>query len=160
MTPYCTAPVRPRSRRLRWRQIAAARPPTSKRCSAFISGAPCMSLPEPDRMVSPTTSRNIGQSIRRLEAHEKVTGRAEYVHHLRLPRMLIGKIFRSAVPHARIKRIDVSAAQALEGVYRVVTIDDIRSVIPHPYYGPAFHDQPFLAAGKVRCIADPVSVVP
>jgi CO/xanthine dehydrogenase Mo-binding subunit len=68
-------------------------------------------------MVTPATSRNIGQSIRRLEAHEKVTGRAEYVHHLRLPRMLTGKIFRSAVPHARIKRIDVSAAQALEGVY-------------------------------------------
>jgi CO/xanthine dehydrogenase Mo-binding subunit len=118
-----------------------------------------MSLPEPDRMVTPTTSRNIGQSIRRLEAHEKVTGRAEYVHHLRLPRMLTGKIFRSAVPHARIKRIDVSAAQALEGVYRVVTIDDIRSVIPHPYYGPAFHDQPILADGKVRFMGEPVAVV-
>jgi CO/xanthine dehydrogenase Mo-binding subunit len=109
--------------------------------------------------MSATTSRNIGQSIRRLEAREKVTGRAEYVHHLRLPGMLHGKIFRSNVPHARIKRIDVSAAQALEGVHRVVTIDDIRSVIRDPYYGPAFHDQPILADRKVRFMGEPVAVV-
>lgn len=104
-------------------------------------------------------SRNIGQSIPRLEAREKVSGRTEYVHHLRLPGMLYGKIFRSTMPHARIKSIDVSAAQALEGVYRVVTIDDIRKVIPHPYYGPAFHDQPILADGKVRFAGEPVAVV-
>jgi CO/xanthine dehydrogenase Mo-binding subunit len=107
----------------------------------------------------PTTSRNIGQSIPRLEAREKVLGQAEYVHHLRLPSMLYGKIFRSTMPHARIKSIDVSAAQALEGVYRVVTIDDIRKIIPHPYYGPAFHDQPILADGKVRFAGEPVAVV-
>jgi len=106
-----------------------------------------------------STSRNIGQSIRRLEAREKVTGRTEYVHHLRLPGMLYGKIFRSTVPHARIKHIDISAARAVEGVYRVVTIDDIRSVIPHPYYGPAFHDQPILADRKVRFMGEPVAAV-
>jgi CO/xanthine dehydrogenase Mo-binding subunit len=73
--------------------------------------------------------------------------------------MLYGKIFRSTMPHARIKSIDVSAAQALDGVYRVVTIDDIRKIIPHPYYGPAFHDQPILADGKVRFAGEPVAVV-
>lgn len=110
-------------------------------------------------MVTATSSRSVGRSIVRLEAREKVTGRAEYVHHLRLPGMLYGKVFRSTRPHARIKRIDVSAAQAVEGVYRVVTIDDIRSVVPHPYYGPAFHDQPILADGKVRFVGEPVAVV-
>lgn len=110
-------------------------------------------------MAAKTSYRNIDRSIPRLEAREKVTGKAEYVHHLRLPGMLYGKIFRSTMPHARIKHIDVSAAQALEGVYRVVTIDDIRTVIPHPYYGPAFHDQPILADGKVRFAGEPVAVV-
>jgi CO/xanthine dehydrogenase Mo-binding subunit len=110
-------------------------------------------------MVTATTSRNVGQSIRRLESRDKVTGRAEYVHHLRLPGMLHGKIFRSTVPHACIARIDVSAARALEGVYRVVTIEDIRSVVPDPYYGPAFHDQPILADRKVRFVGEPVAVV-
>jgi CO/xanthine dehydrogenase Mo-binding subunit len=104
-------------------------------------------------------SHSIGRSIARLEARDKVSGRAEYVHHLRLPGMLYGKIFRSTKPHARIRHVDVSAAAALEGVYRVVTIDDVRSVIPHPYYGPAFHDQPILADGKVRFAGEPVAVV-
>lgn len=102
---------------------------------------------------------NIGQSIARLEARDKVTGRAEYIHHLRLPGMLYGKIFRSSIPHARILSIDTSAAAAVEGVYRVVTIEDIRTVIPHPYFGPAFHDQPILADGKVRFSGEPVAVV-
>ena len=67
----------------------------------------------------------IGRSLPRLEARDKVTGRAEYIHHFRLPGILHGKIFRSAVAHGRIKRIDTRAAAALPGVYRVFTIDDI-----------------------------------
>src|SRR3954447_3247945 len=110
-------------------------------------------------MTTTTLGRNIGHSIPRLEAREKVTGRAEYTHHLKLPGMLYGKIFRSTLPHARIKRIDTSAAAALPGVFRVVTIDDVRKVIPNPYYGPAFHDQPILADGKVRFAGEPVAVV-
>jgi CO/xanthine dehydrogenase Mo-binding subunit len=102
---------------------------------------------------------NVGRSVSRLEGREKVTGRTEYVHHLRLPGMLYGKIFRSTMPHALIKSVDLSAAKAVEGVFRVVTIDDIRAVIPHPYYGPAFHDQPILADGKVRFAGEPVAVV-
>ena len=47
----------------------------------------------------------------------------------------------------------------MEGVFRVVTIDDIRTVVPDPYYGPAFHDQPILADGKVRFAGEPVAVV-
>jgi CO/xanthine dehydrogenase Mo-binding subunit len=39
----------------------------------------------------------VGRSIPRREGHAKVTGRAEYVHHLRLPGMLVGKLFRSTV---------------------------------------------------------------
>ncbi len=107
-------------------------------------------------MVAMMPIGNIGRSVPRLEARDKVTGRAEYVHHLRLPGMLYGKIFRSTMPHARIKSVNVSAAKAVEGVFRVVTIDDIRTVIPHPYYGPAFHDQPILADGKVRFAGEPL----
>ena len=102
---------------------------------------------------------NIGKSLPRLEARDKVTGRAEYTHHVRVPGMLHGKILRSTIPHGRIKSIDTSAARALEGVYRVVTIEDIRKVSPNPYYGPAFHDQPILADGKVRFAGEPVAVV-
>jgi CO/xanthine dehydrogenase Mo-binding subunit len=110
-------------------------------------------------MVAMMPVSNVGRSVSRLEGRAKVTGRAEYVHHLRLPGMLYGKIFRSTMPHALIKNVNTSAAKAVEGVFRVVTIDDIKTVIPHPYYGPAFHDQPILADGKVRFAGEPVAVV-
>jgi CO/xanthine dehydrogenase Mo-binding subunit len=102
---------------------------------------------------------HVGRAIPRLEVRAKVTGRTEYVHNLRLPGMLYGKVFRSTVPHGRIRSIDTSAAKKLEGVYRVVTGADIRKIIPEPYYGPAFHDQPILALDKVRHVGEPVAVV-
>jgi CO/xanthine dehydrogenase Mo-binding subunit len=101
----------------------------------------------------------IGRSVPRLEAREKVTGRAEYTHLMRVPGMLHGKIFRSTVAHGRIRSIDVSAARSMPGVFRVITADDVRKVIPDPYYGPAFHDQPILAIDKVRFVGEPVAVV-
>jgi CO/xanthine dehydrogenase Mo-binding subunit len=109
--------------------------------------------------VSPIGGGQIGRSLPRLEAREKVTGRAEYTHLMRLPGMLHGKVFRSTVAHGRIKSVDVSQAQKIPGVFRVITIEDVRKVIPDPYYGPAFHDQPILADEKVRFVGEPVAVV-
>src|SRR5262245_62817856 len=110
-------------------------------------------------MTTTSAGHQVGRSLPRLEAREKVTGRAEYTHTMRLPGMLHGKIFRSTVAHGRIKSIDTSAAKKVPGVYRVVTSDDVRKVIPEPYYGPAFHDQPILAIGKVHYVGEPVAVV-
>src|SRR5436305_4124254 len=107
----------------------------------------------------PIPGSQVGRSLPRLEAREKITGRAEYTHTMRLPGMLHGKIFRSTVAHGRIKSIDIGAAKKIPGVYRIVTADDIHKVIPDPYYGPAFHDQPILAIDKVRFVGEPVAVV-
>ncbi|MEJ2432180.1 MAG: hypothetical protein P8Y53_03075 [Pseudolabrys sp.] len=87
-------------------------------------------------MNAPPTARQIGRSLPRLEARAKVSGRAEYTHTMRLPGMLIAKIFRSTVPHGRIKSVDVSAARELPGVFGVYTGEDVENVIPDPYYGP------------------------
>jgi len=106
-----------------------------------------------------TVGSQIGRSLPRIEGRDKVSGRAEYTHNLRLPGMLHAKIFRSTIAHGRIKSIDTSAAKKVPGVYRVVTVDDIMTVIPNPYYGPAFHDQPILAHEKVRFVGEPVAVV-
>jgi CO/xanthine dehydrogenase Mo-binding subunit len=110
-------------------------------------------------MAKTAQSGTVGRSIPRLEGKAKVTGRAEYVHNLRLPGMLHGKIFRSTVAHGRIRRLDVNAARAVEGVHRIVTGADIRTVIPDPHYGPAFHDQPILALEKVRYAGEAVALV-
>jgi CO/xanthine dehydrogenase Mo-binding subunit len=111
------------------------------------------------RATQATETPQVGRSVPRLESWLKVTGRAEYVHNLRLPGMLYGKIFRSTVAHGRIRSIDVSAAQAVAGVHRVVTGEDVKTLVPEPYYGPAFHDQPVLALDKVRYVGEPVAVV-
>ena len=111
------------------------------------------------RATQATETPQVGRSVPRLESWLKVTGKAEYVHNLRLPGMLYGKIFRSSVAHGRIRKIDTSAARALAGVHSVVTAAEIRKLIPEPYYGPAFHDQPILAVDKVRHVGEPVAVV-
>jgi CO/xanthine dehydrogenase Mo-binding subunit len=100
----------------------------------------------------------IGRSLPRVEARAKVTGRAEYIHNLSLPGMLHAKIARSTLPHARIRRIDTDAAARVAGVAHIVTAADLRAVIAEPYYGPAFHDQPILAEGKVRHVGEPIAV--
>src|SRR5690349_6318189 len=112
---------------------------------------------EPEKEAPP--KRQIRRSVRRLESRAKVDGSAEYIYNLRLPGMLHGKIFRSSVPHGRILSLDTSAAMAVEGVEAVITGQDVRTVIPDPYHGPAFLDQPILALEKVRHIGEPVAVV-
>jgi CO/xanthine dehydrogenase Mo-binding subunit len=103
-------------------------------------------------------TRQVRRSVRRLESKSKVDGSAEYIHNLTLPGMLYGKIARSSVPHGKILKIDPTAALELEGVHAVITGEDIRRIIPDPYYGPAFHDQPILALEKVRYAGEPLAV--
>lgn len=109
--------------------------------------------------ITPPPGGQVGRSIPRLEATAKVTGRVEYVHNLRLPGMLTVKLVRSTVAHGRIKSIDLDEALKVPGVHRIVTGEDVLKVIPVPYYGPAFHDQPILAIGKVHFVGEPVAAV-
>src|SRR5579883_2316646 len=63
----------------------------------------------------------VGQRVKRVDALDKVTGRAKYTADLKLPGMLYGAFLRSPHAHARIKRIDTSKAEALPGVKAVLT---------------------------------------
>lgn len=66
----------------------------------------------------------IGKSVPVRDAAMKVTGQMRYVADMKLPGMLYAKILFSPVPHARIKSIDTTQAQALEGVHAVVCYKD------------------------------------
>ncbi len=57
----------------------------------------------------------------RLEAADKVTGRARYSYDIRLPNQLYGRILRSPHPHARIRRVDTSRAEQMPGVHAVLS---------------------------------------
>ncbi len=105
------------------------------------------------------SAKQVGRDVPRLESRQKVTGRAEYTHNITLPGMLYAKLCRSTVAHGRILSIDVSAARDLPGVHAVYTGETIRTLIAEPYFGPAFHDQPILAIGKVHFVGEPIAVV-
>jgi CO/xanthine dehydrogenase Mo-binding subunit len=67
----------------------------------------------------------IGARVRKMDALERVTGRATYGADITLPGMLVGKVLRSPHPHARILSIDTNKAEALPGVHAVVTAKDL-----------------------------------
>ena len=79
---------------------------------------------KPNTVLSNEEFDTVGSSPIRHDGADKVTGRARYGADTILPGMLRGKILRSPHAHAVIKSIDTSAAEALTGVYAVVTSDD------------------------------------
>ncbi|MEQ8923204.1 MAG: molybdopterin cofactor-binding domain-containing protein [Marinovum algicola] len=104
----------------------------------------------------------IGQSVKRDDVIEKVTGEGTYVADLRPTGMLYGKIKRADVAHARIKRIDVSRALAYPGVMAVLTHKDVPRVLhygsPHPRSASCTKDQ-YILDDRVRFWGEGVAAV-
>ncbi len=125
-----------------------------QRCENYRDDGTCGKtevVAEDDRFTS------VGASIPRLDAVDKVTGRALYTADISLPRMVHGKILGSPIAHGRIRRIDTSKAMALPGVLAVITGEDV----PDTQYGvsPARYDEYVLAKDKVRHVGDKVAAV-
>jgi len=74
------------------------------------------------------TNRYFGQSLKRNEDLPLITGRGRFVDDIELPDMMEAAFVRSPHAHARILRIDTTAARELPGVVAVLTFDDLR---PH-----------------------------
>src|SRR5215831_14719220 len=75
-----------------------------------------------------TDLKSVGHSSPRIDAVKRVNGTATYTGDVQLPGMLYARVLRSPHPHARIRSIDVSAAQALPGVKAVVTHENCQYV--------------------------------
>src|SRR5205807_3574749 len=98
----------------------------------------------------------IGKRVALIDSAGKTTGQGKYTDDLSVPGMLTGKILHSPYPHAKIKRIDSSKAEAVEGVVCVVTGPDA----PNKYgILPVGHDETALAVEKVRYVGDNVACV-
>ncbi len=98
----------------------------------------------------------VGKPFRKVDARAKCVGQTKFADDIVLPRMLFCKLLRSHLPHALIKRIDVSKALALPGVFAVLTGKDL----PIPYgILPVSQDEHALCVEKVRFIGDPVAAV-
>jgi xanthine dehydrogenase molybdenum-binding subunit len=74
--------------------------------------------------------RVIGRRTPKVDAIDKVTGRAQFGADVALPRLLIGKVLRGPYAHARIRRIDTSKAAALPGVLAIITGKDLPTLTP------------------------------
>lgn len=105
----------------------------------------------------------LGQSVIRSDAEGKVTGKALYPGDINLPNQAYMKILFAGRPHAIIRAIDTSKAEALEGVIAVFTAKDV----PVNEYGLGVRDQPVLCgpgsgkpyADRVRFVGDQVALV-
>ena len=96
----------------------------------------------------------VGKPFPKKDAYEKATGRAIYIHDLKLPGMLYGKILYSRYPHARIVKIDTSRAERLPGVKAVLTGYNI----PEIRFG-FYKDNTPLKKDKVYAMRDEVAAV-
>jgi len=105
----------------------------------------------------------IGQSARRIDAQGKVTGQTLYPGDINLPNQAYMKILFANRPHAVVRSIDTSKAEALEGVIAVFTARDV----PVNEYGLGVPDQPVLCGpgsskpytDRVRFVGDQVALV-
>ncbi|MFZ8842998.1 molybdopterin-dependent oxidoreductase [Thermoflexus sp.] len=118
---------------------------------------PTIVLPQP----VPET-RVVGKPEKKVDALRLVQGKPAFTDDFELRGMLYAKVLKSPVPHARIKRIDVSKARALPGVVAVLTYQDLPRVI----YSTAGQSDPipgpldtFSLDSKVRFVGDRVAFV-
>ena len=98
----------------------------------------------------------IGKNVVKKDSLEKVLGVAQFAADLSFDGMLYGGVFRSDVPHAVVKKINVDKALALDGVAAVLTSKDIPG---SNRIGIILKDEPVLVDDKVRRIGDAVALV-
>ena len=100
----------------------------------------------------------VGKNIFKVDAWEKVTGKAIYPDDIYFDDMLYVKIKRATHPHAYLRRIDINKAQKLPGVVKIITAADIPEV---KNFGLIIKDQPVLIGigQKMRYMGDALAIV-
>jgi CO/xanthine dehydrogenase Mo-binding subunit len=97
----------------------------------------------------------VGNPTPRIEGELKVSGQAKYAVDITVPGMLWGKLLRSPIASGKIKRIDTSKAEKLDGVRTIITGQDCTGL----KIGRRLYDMPILADGEVRFIGEKVAAV-
>ena len=112
-------------------------------------------------MPSPVLPKLVGQRVKRREDPRLIQGRATYVDDIKVAGMQHLAFKRSDVAHGRIRSIDTSAAQAMDGVEAVYTGAQIAELVPPMPVGtpwPAPQHRA-VAVDTVRYSGEPVAVV-
>ena len=95
----------------------------------------------------------IGENFIPPDLHGKVTGKARYTEDFRVEGMVFCKLLGSPMPSARVVGVDASEALAMEGVFGVLTADDVPQM-PSPQQPiltnrPTYVGEPILAVAAV-----------
>lgn len=96
----------------------------------------------------------VNKPIRRVDANEKVTGKAKFAADLSFPNMLYAKVLRSKYPRARIVKINIEKALAYPGVKAIIRAENI----PNNEFGVIVQNQQVLAREEVFYIGDGIAV--
>ena len=91
----------------------------------------------------------------RADGPDKVTGSGRYTADLTLTGMLAAKFRYADIAHARITKLDVTAALAIPGVIAVLTADDV----PDVHFGPFVQDRTLFARDVVRFEGEVIAAV-
>src|SRR5204863_6174994 len=94
----------------------------------------------------------IGENYTPPDLIAKVTGRARYAEDYRIDGMLFAKLLLSPMPHARVRRVDTRAAQAIPGVKAVLTaadLPDLRGAERALTHEPLYQGEPIVAVAAV-----------
>jgi carbon-monoxide dehydrogenase large subunit len=115
-------------------------------------------------METATTPKQIGAPIRRKEDPRLITGASTYTADIKLSGTVFMHLVRSPYAHARIKEIDVSAAEGGEGVLAVITGADLEGIVgglpvAHTLEELAEPPHRALSIDKVRYVGDAVAAV-
>lgn len=108
----------------------------------------------------------IGKSVPRVDAYEKVTGRAKFTDDMILDKCLVAKVYHAKIGNGIVKSIDTSEAEALDGVVKVVTFKDVPNhcypTPGHPWSVELAHqdiaDRNILT-GRIRYYGDDIAAV-
>ena len=121
---------------------------------------------KPNMVLSNQEFNSVGKSPIRHDGADKVTGRAKYGADTNMAGMLYGKILRSPHAHAVIKSVDASEAEALPGVYAVVTSADwpetsmkLTDLAEGSIHNLGFLSMNILARGKALYKGHPIAAV-
>ncbi len=96
--------------------------------------------------------RHLNKRVNRVDAADKITGRAVYAADISLPGMLFSGCLRSNYAHAEIVKIDTSKAKSIKGVHAVLIAGDVPK-------SQSWADYPFLCDGRVKYIGETIAIV-
>lgn len=98
----------------------------------------------------------VGKRSIRVDAEDKVTGKAAYPDDIEFPDMVYAGVVRSSIPYGKVTDIDFEEAKKMKGV---ISIIDYSMIPGEKTHGVVLKDQPMLVKDIVKRVGDPILII-